>query len=70
MEATNLSKHMKAFIEDDISSRRYGLATKEHKNKLDALRSVLAEGAAQARNGEFVDDFSMDTLIKDLDAKS
>ena len=43
---------------------------KEYKNKLDALPSVLAEGAAQASNGEFVDNFSMDALINDLGTES
>ncbi len=39
----------------------------ERKSKLDALRSHLAQGAEQARAGEFVDNFTMDTLINDLD---
>ena len=38
------------------------------KNKLDALRSYLVVGAEQAGNGEFVENFSMDTLIRELDA--
>jgi antitoxin ParD1/3/4 len=39
----------------------------ERKSKLDALRNHLGQGAEQARAGEFVDDFTMDTLINDLD---
>ena len=38
------------------------------KRKLDALRGHLAQGAAQARAGEFVDQFTMDALIADLNS--
>ncbi len=81
MATTSLSlgEHWEAFIKKEISSGRYGSASEvvrdalrameERKGKLEALRSHLAEGAAQASNGEFVDDFSMDSLIDDLDAE-
>jgi antitoxin ParD1/3/4 len=36
-------------------------------DKRAALRSHLAEGEAQARNGEFIKDFSVDSLIDELD---
>nr|WP_240472354.1 hypothetical protein [Haliea salexigens] len=41
----------------------------ERKSKLDALRSHLAQGAdqARARASEFIDNFTMDTLINGLD---
>jgi antitoxin ParD1/3/4 len=39
----------------------------ERKSKLDALRSHLAQGAEQARASQFIDNFTMDTLINDLD---
>ena len=42
-------------------------AMEERKSKLDALRSHLAQGVKQAESGEFVDDFTMDSLINDLD---
>ena len=45
-------------------------AMEERKGKLEALRAHLSEGATQASNGDFVDDFSMDSLISDLDAES
>ncbi len=40
---------------------------KNAKSKLEALRTHLARGAEQASAGEFVDDFSIDALINDLD---
>ena len=65
------------FIKNEISSGRYGSASEvvrdalrsmeERKSKLEALRTHLAQGAQQAKSGEFVDDFSMDALISDLD---
>ena len=79
MATTSLSlgEHWEVFIKNEIASGRYGSASEvvrdalrameEHKSKLDALRSHLAQGAEQARAGEFVDDFTMDTLINGLD---
>ena len=79
MATTSLSlgKHWEVFIKNEISSGRYGSASEvvrdalrameEHKSKLEALRSHLSQGAEQAKSGEFVDDFSMDALISDLD---
>ena len=79
MATTSLSlgEHWEVFIKTEIASGRYGSASEvvrdalrameERKSKLDALRSHLAQGAEQARAGEFVDNFTMDTLISDLD---
>ncbi len=79
MATTSLSlgEHWEVFIRNEISSGRYGSASEvvrdalrameERKSKLEALRSHLVQGAEQARAGEFVDDFSMETLINDLD---
>ena len=79
MATTSLSlgEHWEVFIKNEISSGRYGSASEvvrdalrfmeERKSKLDALRVHLAQGAQQARTGDFVDDFSMDALISDLD---
>lgn len=76
----SLGEHWEVFIKNEISSGRFGSASEvvrdalrameERKSKLVALRSHLAEGTIQASNGDFVDDFSMDSLIKDLDAES
>ncbi|NGO91138.1 type II toxin-antitoxin system ParD family antitoxin [Vreelandella stevensii] len=82
MATTSLSlgEHWEAFIKNEVSSGRYGSASEvvrdalrameERKSKLEALRTHLAQGAGQASAGEFVDDFSMDALISDLDNES
>ena len=79
MATTSLSlgEHWEVFIKNQISSGRYGSASEvvrdalrsmeERKSKLEALRTHLAQGAQQAKTGEFVNDFSMDALISDLD---
>ena len=79
MATTSLSlgEHWEVFIKNEISSGRYGSASEvvrdalrtmeERKSKLEALRYHLAQGAQQAKAGEFIDNFSMDALINDLD---
>ena len=79
MATTSLSlgEHWEVYIKNEISSGRYGSASEvvrdalrameERKSKLDALRSHLAQGAEQARANEIIDNFTMDTLINDLD---
>lgn len=79
MATTSLSlgEHWEVYIKNEISSGRYGSASEvvraalrameERKTKLEALRSHLAQGAEQARAGDFIDNFSMDSLISDLD---
>jgi len=72
-----LGEHLGVYIKNEIASGRYGSASgvvldalramEEHKNKLDALRSHLAQGAKQAESGEFAENFTMDALINDLD---
>jgi antitoxin ParD1/3/4 len=82
MATTSLSlgEHWEVFIKNEISSGRYGSASEvvrdalrameERKSKLDALRNHLSKGAEQARLGQFVEDFSMDSLIEDLDKEA
>ena len=82
MATTSLSlgEHWEVFIKNEISSGRYGSASEvvrdalrameERKSKLDDLRNHLAQGAEQARQGQFVEDFSMDSLIEDLDKEA
>lgn len=80
MATTSLSlgEHWEVFIKNEVSSGRYGSASEvvrdalraleERKSKLEALRSHLAEGTRQAATGEFVENFSMDALIQQLDS--
>ena len=81
MATTSLSlgEHWEGFIREQISSGRYGSASEvvrdalrdmeERLSQLAALRAHLAEGAAQAERGEFVDDFSIESLIEELDSE-
>lgn len=79
MATTSLSlgEHWEVFIKREVASGRYGSASEvvrdalrnmEHRQlKLEALRTHLSEGHAQAEAGEFVEGFSMDSFISDLD---
>ncbi|GAB6095609.1 type II toxin-antitoxin system ParD family antitoxin [Desulfatiferula olefinivorans] len=79
MATTSLSlgEHWELFIRNQIASGRYGSASEvvrdalrhmeELNDKRTALRLHLAEGEAQARDGIFIKDFSMDKLINELD---
>lgn len=79
MATTSLSlgEHWETFIRCEIASGRYGSASEvvrdalreleERKHKLAALRAHLAEGAAQASKGEFVEDYTVAALIRELD---
>ncbi len=81
MATTSLSlgEHWEAFIKKQIANGRYGSASEVVRDalrdmevreaKLEALRAHLDEGARQADAGEFVDDFSVEKLIEELDAE-
>jgi antitoxin ParD1/3/4 len=74
----SLGKHWESFIRSEVASGRYGSASEvvrdglreleERKARLEALRAHLAEGAAQADRGEFVD-YSLEGLIAELDGE-
>lgn len=73
----SLGEHWETFIKNEVASGRYGSASEVvrdalrsleiRKSKLDALRVHLAQGAAQAAKGEFVDDYSLASLLSELD---
>ncbi|WP_240348101.1 type II toxin-antitoxin system ParD family antitoxin [Methylomonas sp. EFPC1] len=82
MATTSLSlgEHWEVFIRSEIASGRYGSASEvvrdalreleERKHKLAALRAHLAEGAAQASRGEFVQDYTVAAIIQELDSEA
>ena len=71
-----LGEHWERFIKGEIASGRYGSASEvvrdalreleDRKSKLEALRAHLGEGAAQAARGEFVEDYSIENVIAEL----
>ena len=73
----SLGEHWETFIKNEVASGCYGSASEvvrdalrrleERKSKLDALRAHLAQGATQAARGEFVEDYSIEGLISELD---
>jgi antitoxin ParD1/3/4 len=75
-----LGEHWERFIRSEVSSGRYGSASEvvrdglraleERKAKLDALRAHLAEGATQAAQGQFVEGYSISTVIAALDRET
>jgi antitoxin ParD1/3/4 len=79
MATTSLSlgEHWEVFIKNEIATGRYGSASEvvrdalrhmeEHNARLAALREHLAEGAAQARRGEFVENYSLQGLLAEMD---
>lgn len=68
MATTSLSfgEHWEVFIRNEISSGRYGSTSEVVR---DALRAHLVQGAEQAKANQFVDHFSMNALINELDSE-
>ena len=68
---------LKVFIKNEVASGRYGSASEvvrdalrhmeDYNSRLAALRAHLAEGEAQALQGDFVQDYSVDNLLAELD---
>jgi antitoxin ParD1/3/4 len=79
MATTSLSlgEHWEVFIKNEVASGRYGSASEvvrdalrhmeDHNSRLAALRAHLAEGEAQALQGDFVEDYSLDNLLAESD---
>jgi antitoxin ParD1/3/4 len=79
MATTSLSlgEHWEVFIKNEIATGRYGSASEvvrdalrhmeEHNARLAALREHLAEGEAQAHRGEFVENYSLQGLLAEMD---
>ncbi|RKT43192.1 type II toxin-antitoxin system ParD family antitoxin [Thiocapsa rosea] len=79
MATTSLSlgEHWEVFIKNEIATGRFGSASEvvrdalrhmeEHNARLAALRAHLAEGEAQARRGEFVENYSLQGLLAEID---
>jgi antitoxin ParD1/3/4 len=79
MATTSLSlgEHWEVFIKNEVASGHYGTASEvvrdalrnleEKKSKLAALRAHLSEGALQSKRGEFVDEYSIEDVISELD---
>jgi antitoxin ParD1/3/4 len=79
MASTSLSlgEHWETFIKREVASGRYGSASEvirdalrhmeERNSKLAALRAHLAEGEAQAPNGEIVEDYSIEAVLAESD---
>jgi antitoxin ParD1/3/4 len=75
----SLGEHWESFIKSEIASGRYGSASEvvrdalrtleDRKAKLEALRGHLAEGARQARAGQFVDQ-SLDEMLDEFKSNS
>lgn len=75
----SLGEHWEVFIRNEVRSGRYGSASEvvrdalrtleTQKIRLNALRTHLAEGAAQARAGVFVEDYSVENVIAALDSE-
>lgn len=73
----SLPDQMREWVQSQIESGKYASSSdfvrdliREHQTyheKLDALRSHLSLGADQAKRGEFVENFSVETLFEDLD---
>lgn len=78
--SVSLGDHWESFIRTEVASGRYGSASEvvrdalraleDKKTRIDALRAHLSEGAGQARRGEFVQDYSIDALLQDLDQEA
>ena len=76
----SLSLHWEEFIRTEVASGRYASASevvrsalrdlKDKSDRMEALRSHLAEGAAEADQGQFVADFDMGKVVEQALARA
>ncbi len=76
----SLGEHWETFIKNEVLNGRYGSASEvvrdalreleERKHKLEALRAHLKQGAEEAKRGEFVEGYSIENIISELDQGS
>lgn len=76
----SLSLHWEEFIRTEVASGRYASASevvrsalrdlKDKSDRMEALRSHLAEGAAEADQGQFVADFDMGKVAEQALARA
>ena len=74
----SLPDQMREWVELQLDTGKYASSSdyvrdlirqhQEQLEKLEALRLRLSVGAEQARNGEFVEGYSMDVLLDELDS--
>lgn len=75
----SLGEHWETFIKNEVASGRYGSASEvvrtalrfleERESKMEILKAYLAEGQEQAKQGEFVQNYSINKLMQDLDSE-
>ncbi len=76
----SLGEHWETFIKNEVATGRYGSASEvvrdalrsleERKNKLEALKAHLKQGADEAKRGDFIEGYSIETIISGLDQES
>ena len=76
----SLGEHWETFIKNEVATGRYGSASEvvrdalrsleERKNKLEALKAHLKQGADEAKRGDFIEGYSIETIISELDQES
>ena len=81
MATTSLSLglHWENFIRGEIATGRYASASEvvraalreyeDRRTKLDALRAHLTQGIEQAEQGDFVDDFDVETVVSNAEKR-